>query len=201
MQSKPIPELINQTAFEAPIPGQSLTNNPEDNYAWEKPPEMVDIKKAREKIFLNLLEPEKLQEIQKLMMNEVPVDAIAQTMLVEGFRQGKFNPDLALQLLEPTMYMLLAIAERSGIKPTLDIEDEEPDEEEAEEILNQSKTLMKEGGRFKDARVLRPQAASVGPDIEQQLKNLDVEKVQQSILQKPKPELQSQESLLGKTGV
>jgi hypothetical protein len=60
---------------------------------------------------------------------------------------------------------------------------------------------MKEGVRFKDARVLRPQAASVGPDIEQQLKNLDVEKVQQSILQKPKPELQSQESLLGKTGV
>ena len=143
MQSKPIPELIGQTAFEAPIPGQSLTNSPDADYAWKKQPEMVDIKQAREKIFLNLLEPDKLQEIQKLMMNEVPVDAIAQTMLVEGFRQGKFNPDLALQLLEPTMYMLLAIAERSGIKPTLDIEDEEPDEEESEEIINQSKTLMK----------------------------------------------------------
>ena len=127
MQSKPIPESIGQTAFEAPIPGQSLTNNPEDNYAWEKQPEMVDIKQAREKIFLNLLEPKNLEEIQKLMVNEVPVDAIAQTMLVEGFRQGKFNPDLALQLLEPTMYMLLAIAEKSGIEPTLDTEDEEPD--------------------------------------------------------------------------
>ena len=201
MQSKPIPELIGQTAFEAPIPGQSLTNNPEDNYAWEKQPEMVDIKQAREKIFLNLLEPKNLEEIQKLMVNEVPVDAIAQTMLVEGFRQGKFNPDLALQLLEPTMYMLLAIAEKSGIEPTLDTEDEEPDEDEALEMVEDSKKVMKKGNRFQDARVFKPQASSVGVDIEEQLNNLDVEKVQQSILQKPKPKLQSQESLLGKTGV
>ena len=129
MKSKPISPLIKQSAFEAPIPGQSLTNSPENSYAWEKPPEMVDLNVARQKIFLNLLEPKNLEEIQKLMINEVPVDAIAQTVLVEGFRQGKFNPDLALQLLEPTMYMLLAIAEKSGIEPTLDAAGEEDDED------------------------------------------------------------------------
>jgi len=206
MESKPISPLIEQTAFEAPIPGQSLTNSPENNYAWEKPPEMVDVSTARQKIFLNLLEPKNLEEIQKLMINEVPVDAIAQTVLVEGFRQGKFNPDLALQLLEPTMYMLLAIAEKSGIEPTLDAEGDEDDEdldaEEAAQVREDSKTFMKERGqRFQDARVLKPQPASVGPEIKEQLDKLDVEKMQQSILQKPKPELQSQESLLGKTGV
>ena len=206
MESKPISPLIEQTAFEAPIPGQSLTNSPENNYAWEKPPEMVDLNVARQKIFLNLLEPKNLEEIQKLMINEVPVDAIAQTVLVEGFRQGKFNPDLALQLLEPTMYMLLAIAEKSGIEPTLDVKgeelDEEPDEEESEELLRESKTFMRNGGqRFQDARVVRPQPASVGPDIKEQLDKLDTEKMRQSILQKPKPKLQQGESLLGKTGV
>tara|TARA_X000001382_G_C3166443_1_gene178011 strand:- start:48 stop:668 length:621 start_codon:yes stop_codon:yes gene_type:complete len=206
MESKPISPLIEQTAFEAPIPGQSLTNSPENNYAWEKPPEMVDLNTARQKIFLNLLEPKNLEEVQKLMINEVPVDAIAQTVLVEGFRQGKFNPDLALQLLEPTMYMLLAIAEKSGIEPTLDAESDEDDEdldaEEAAQVKADSKTFMKERGRrFQDARVFKPQSASVGVDIKEQLDKLDVEKMQQSILQKPKPELQSQESLLGKTGV
>jgi len=206
MESKAIPQSIGETAFEAPIPGQSLTNSPENNYAWEKPPEMVDLNVARQKIFLNLLEPKNLEEVQKLMSNEIPVDVIAQTVLVEGFRQGKFNPDLALQLLEPTMYMLLAIAEKSGIEPTLDVKgeelDEEPDEEESEELLRESKTFMKEGGqRFQDARVARPQPASVGPDIKEQLDKLDTEKMRQSILQKPKPELQKGESLLGKTGV
>lgn len=206
MESKAIPQSIGETAFEAPIPGQSLTNSPENNYAWEKPPEMVDLNVARQKIFLNLLEPKNLEEVQKLMSNEIPVDVIAQTVLVEGFRQGKFNPDLALQLLEPTMYMLLAIAEKSGIEPTLDVKgeelDEEPDEEESEELLRESKTFMKEGGqRFQDARVARPQPASVGPDIKEQLDKLDTEKMRQSILQKPKPKLQQGESLLGKTGV
>lgn len=206
MESKAIPQSIGETAFEAPIPGQSLTNSPENNYAWEKPPEMVDLNVARQKIFLNLLEPKNLEEVQKLMSNEIPVDVIAQTVLVEGFRQGKFNPDLALQLLEPTMYMLLAIAEKSGIEPTLDVKgeelDEEPDEEESEELLRESKTFMRNGGqRFQDARVVRPQPASVGPDIKEQLDKLDTEKMRQSILQKPKPKLQQGESLLGKTGV
>lgn len=206
MESKEIPQLIGATAFEAPIPGQSLTNSPENSYAWEKPPEMVDLNVARQKIFLNLLEPKTLENIQTLMSNKVPVDVLAQTVLVDGFRKGKFNPDLALQLLEPTMYMLLAIAEKSGIEPTLDVEgeelDEEPDEEEAEELLKESKTFMKDGGqRFQDARVARPQAASVGPDIKEQLDKLDTEKMRQSILQKPKPELQQGKSLLGKTGV
>ena len=149
MESKPISPLIEQTAFEAPIPGQSLTNSPENNYAWEKPPEMVDVSTARQKIFLNLLEPKNLEEIQKLMINEVPVDAIAQTVLVEGFRQGKFNPDLALQLLEPTMYMLLAIAEKSGIEPTLDAEGDEDDEDlDAEEAAQVREDSERKGSKI-----------------------------------------------------
>ena len=67
--------------------------------------------------------------------------------------------------------------------------------------MTDSKNMIKEGGRFQDARVRNIQPASVGKDIAEKLENLDVEKMQQSILQKPKPELQSQESLLGKTGV
>ena len=38
-------------------------------------------------------------------------------------------------------------------------------------------------------------------DIKERLEKVDIEKVEQSILQKPKPELQEGASLLGKTGV
>ena len=68
-------------------------------------------------------------------------------------------------------------------------------------MVEDSKKVIKKGNRFQDARVFKPQASSVGVDIEEQLNNLDVEKMKQSILQKPKPKLQNQESLLGKTGV
>tara|TARA_R110000744_G_scaffold116301_1_gene217452 strand:+ start:685 stop:1293 length:609 start_codon:yes stop_codon:yes gene_type:complete len=201
--NKPIPEKLQEVLFEKSIPGQSLTNPKDQNYAWEKPAKFSSVKDAREDIFLKLLEPKRIQSLQQLMMNKVPVNNIAQLILVEGFKSGQFNPDMALNLLEPTMYMLMAIAEKSGIEPIVDGEDdgEEDDEESINRVMTDSKNMIKEGGRFQDARVRNIQPASVGKDIAEKLENLDVEKMQQSILQKPKPELQNQESLLGKTGV
>ena len=201
--NKPIPEKLQEVLFEKSIPGQSLTNPKDQNYAWEKPAKFSSVKDAREDIFLKLLEPKRIQSLQQLMMDKVPVNNIAQLILVEGFKSGQFNPDMALNLLEPTMYMLMAIAEKSGIEPIVEGDDdgEEDDEESINRVMADSKNIIKEGGRFQDARVRNIQPASVGKDIAEKLENLDVEKMQQSILQKPKPELQSQESLLGKTGV
>ena len=137
------------------------------------------------------------------MITETPVNTIAEVVLTDGFRKGKFNPDMMLNLLEPTMYMLMAIAEKSGIEPIVESDgpDDEDDEGTAQKVIQERNTFMKKGGRFRDARVKTIQPTSVGKDIKERLENLDVEKVQESILQKPKPELQSGQSLLGKTGV
>jgi len=190
-------------SFEAPVPGQSLTNPPENKYAWEQPPEMTSQKEAINKIFLEVIKPENMETLAGMMLNDISVNAIAEVVLTEGFRSGQFNPDMVLNLLEPTMYMLMAIAEKSGIEPIVEGDDdgEEDDEESINRVMADSKNIIKEGGRFQDARVRNIQPASVGKDIAEKLENLDVEKMQQSILQKPKPELQNQESLLGKTGV
>jgi len=200
---KQIPQGMQEVMFEKSIPGQSLTNSPENNYEWEKPPQYSSVKEAREAIFLNLLEPKTLRSVQELMITETPVNTIAEVVLTDGFRKGKFNPDMMLNLLEPTMYMLMAIAEKSGIEPIVDGDgpDDEDDEGTVKKVIEERNTFMKEGGRFRDARVKTIQPTSVGRDIKERLENLDVEKVQQSILQKPKPELQSSESLLGKEGV
>ncbi len=200
---KQIPQGMQEVMFEKSIPGQSLTNSPENSYAWEKPPQYTSVKEAREAIFLNLLEPKTLKSVQELMITETPVNTIAEVVLTDGFRKGKFNPDMMLNLLEPTMYMLMAIAEKSGIEPIVESDgpDDEDDEGTAQKVIQERNTFMKEGGRFRDARVKTIQPTSVGKDIKERLENLDVEKVQESILQKPKPKLQSGQSLLGKTGV
>jgi hypothetical protein len=46
--------------------------------------------------------------------------------LFSGFNEGKYNPDLMLLMIEPTAYMIMALAERAGI----DYEVMEDDEEE-----------------------------------------------------------------------
>ena len=77
--------------FEKSIPGQSLTNSPENSYAWEKPPQYTSVKEAREAIFLNLLEPKTLKSVQDLMITETPENTIAEIVLTDGFRKGKFS--------------------------------------------------------------------------------------------------------------
>jgi len=198
MQNKPMSENLKNVLFEGPVAGQSLTNSPDDKYPWEQPPEYTSVREAREKIFLDMLEPERLKGIQNLMMNEISVNSIAEVILTEGFRKGKFNPDMMLNLLEPTMYMLMAIGEKSGIEPIVDSDgyDDNEDEEDVQKAMQSRNAMIKEGGRFKDARIKTVQPTSVGSDIQSRLEKLDTKKLQESILQKP--EVEPRESLLGR---
>ena len=181
-----IPQELQEVLFERSTPGQSLTNSVEQKYPWEQPPQYTSVKEAREKIFLDLLTPKNIESVQDLMMDKVPVNAIAEIILTEGFRKGKFNPDMMLNLLEPTMYMLMAIAEKSGIQPI--IESEILDDDETDENINKVKTLdnkfMSEGGRFRDAKVTNINPQSVGGDIKDKLENLDTAKLQASLLER-----------------
>jgi hypothetical protein len=204
-----IAKQAEEHLFEGPTAGQSLTNSPDTPYPWEGAPEITSVKVATEKIFFDLLKEDNLTTVATLMSQKTPVADIANLLLTAGFQKGKWNPDMMLSLLEPTMYMLLAIAEKAGIDPILnrddvDVEIEEDDEIDADIDLERVKTQrnrIPEGGGFKDAVVQKINPASVGGDIKEQLKTLDSAKLKESILQKQKPALQEQPSLLGKTGV
>ena len=195
--------------FEGPTAGQSLTNDPSNPYPWEKAPEMTSVKMATEKIFFDLLKEDNLTTVATLMSQKTPVADIANLLLTSGFQKGKWNPDMMLNLLEPTMYMLMAIAEKAGIDPVLTRDDAnviiEDDESESLQDLQNSKqqvrNVIPEGKGFRDAQIQKINPASVGGDIKKQLNTLDSAKIKQSILQKQKPALQEQPSLLGKTGV
>ena len=194
--------------FERHTPGQSLTNSKEQPYPWEQPPQMTSVKEATQRIFLGLLEDKNLTTVTDMMAEGTPIDDVAQMLLMTGFQKGKFNPDMMLQLLEPTMYMLLAIAEKVGIRPTLDrpgeAEPDPNDEFNADTNMEDgeaTKNFIGAGGRFQDAVVKNINPASVGGEIQQKLADLDMSKVKESILQKRRPAMQQKESLLGKTGV
>ena len=195
--------------FEGPTAGQSLTNDPSNPYPWEKAPEMTSVKMATEKIFFDLLKEDNLTTVATLMSQKTPVADIANLLLTAGFQKGKWNPDMMLNLLEPTMYMLMAIAEKAGIEPVLTRDDadviiEDDEDESLQDLQNsrqQVRNIIPEGKGFKDVQIQKINPASVGGDIKKQLDTLDSAKIKESILQKQKPALQNQPSLLGKTGV
>lgn len=112
-----------------PIPGQSLTNDPSQPYNWEKPAEYTNPKEAMLFVFESLTEPETTSNILLSLGKGVGVIDIASITLYTGFLEGKWNPDLMMLLMEPTMYMVMALAEKAEIDFVIDAGDTVDEEE------------------------------------------------------------------------
>lgn len=104
---------------DAPIPGESLTASPEDKAPFERPAKFVDQEEAVRELFMKLTDPDKVDDIMDTMRMGTPVEDLAQVILFEGFRTGMYSPDLMLTMIEPTIYLLLAIADAGGIDPEI----------------------------------------------------------------------------------
>ena len=124
-------EEAGMNPFNAPVPGESLTQDPNQKFPWEQPSEINDVDSAIKEIFINLTEKSTLVELLNILKNGQPVDEIAQIIAYRGATVGKYNNDLMLLLLEPLMYLIIAIAEEYEIDPVIyegmdnDIGDEE----------------------------------------------------------------------------
>jgi len=102
--------------FGRPIPGQSLTNSPDQAYAWEKPAQFSTVKQCLIYIYDNLLEEDAFDNLTTALSREVPIFDIASAILYTGFLEGKWNPDLMLLLAEPLTYMIMSIGEMYGLE-------------------------------------------------------------------------------------
>ena len=165
-----------------PIPGQSLTNSPDEPYNWEKPAEFSNPKEAMLYTFELLTEPETTANILINVTKGVSVIDIASIVLYSGFLEGKWNPDLMALLMEPTMYMIMALCEKAEIPYKLD----SADDEEVEEIVGEKavEAIEKEVGaldsiRRKAVQQVSPQ--SVPSDVREVIEQTEI---QPSLLEK-----------------
>ena len=101
--------------FSAPIPGQSLTDEP-GNYPWEHPPKNIDPETIVNDLFMRMTQPEALQEILVMLDAGIPVEAIVRVMVFTGFAEGEFNPDVGFIIIEPLMEAVATIGLRAGVK-------------------------------------------------------------------------------------
>ena len=134
------------TSFERRIPGQSLTNDPENPKAFEKPPQYTDRTEVLENYFEMLTEEETYLSIMDSLEEGVTVMEIVQVLIFQGFQDGLFNPDMMLMVAEPLAYMIAALAERADVDFVIMNDDDEDEDEDDEDlpIMNQKlKTIEK----------------------------------------------------------
>ncbi len=118
--------------FERPIPGQSLTQDPDSPLPYEKPPQYTDRNDALEYFFAKFVDEDNYPKIMELIAIPFPIMDIVKIYLTEAFEEGVINPDMVMLLAEPLAYMLMALAERADIDFIIE-RAEEGEEEEGEE--------------------------------------------------------------------
>jgi len=168
--------------FDAPIPGQSLTNSPDKPHAFERPPEFTSIDDLMLYFADILLEADTYTEMMKLLARGQTVDSLAQMILYTNFTEGKLTPDLMMLAYEPLVLFIMAMAERVNIDYEFDDDDVELEDLDAEEtakvgnVMQDITKMYKHSKQDADLEGMQKSAA-LKPELKQAVEEAPVEEV------------------------
>lgn len=188
MKQQPFSQEINPQAleevnfFDAPIPGQSLTNSPDKPHAFERPPEFTSVDDLMLYFADVLLEADTYTEMMKLLARGQTIDTLAQMILYTNFTEGKLTPDLMMLAYEPLVLFIMAMAERVNVEYTLDDDATDLDELDSEEtakvgnVMNDITKMYKQSKQDQELAGMQ-QSASLKPELKREIEEAPVEEV------------------------
>jgi len=121
-------------AMLAPIPGQSLTDEPQ-NFAWERPPEIVDPNEAIKFHMDRLSEKPVVESVMFLMELGYPVDVLTRSMLTASVGEGIHTIDVSLIAAPVIEEELSYMARTAGIEYKETFANDQTEDEIQEEKL------------------------------------------------------------------
>lgn len=111
---------LSNNPFDAPIPGQSLTDEPGAS-PWEQPPQYTDIEEALEHVLNQLMRPKNYKKMIALLDEGVPAEAVTRTILFSGFMQGFWTIDMMTVMAKPALQTVTVLGEMAGVDVKLGI--------------------------------------------------------------------------------
>ena len=188
----------NQGKMGRPIPGQSLSNDPENPAPFEKPPEFTTVNEGVEFLWGKFIQPEVYQNLIGAVADGTPIMNLVQVTLYHGFTEGKWNPDLMMMLAEPATYMIMGLAERQDIPMTI-YDGELEDAKDDEMIFGTSLTDAKLERLKKSKKSGTIPEGILTPKMEEELENLEeIETPQKSLMSRPETPAVNENSLMTK---
>tara|TARA_R110002050_G_scaffold194423_4_gene329257 strand:- start:737 stop:1375 length:639 start_codon:yes stop_codon:yes gene_type:complete len=194
-----VTEIENtQRKMGRPIPGQSLSNDPENPAPFEKMPEFTTVNEGVEFLWDKFIDPEVYKNLMGAVAEGTPIMNLVQLTLYHGFTEGRWNPDLMMMLAEPATYMIMALAERLDIPMT--IYDGELEDETDQEMLFGATLTDAKLERFKKSKESGTIPAGILTDeMEEELENLEeIEVPQESLMSRTETPATNEESLMAK---
>jgi len=138
------PDMLNGLSS---IPGFGMTQ-PKGKWAWENPPQFSDPNDAIDAIVEKFDENTTKANLEKLLLAGISVEEIINITVMNGFTEGKFNPDVA-ELIKPALAVkLLTMAQEKDIPVRMFVDDVDSGEMEDEQLFRimqeRNPTMFKE---------------------------------------------------------
>lgn len=142
MRTGPQPGSIEaKDPMAAAPPGHSLTLD-NSRWPWGQPPRHVDPEIVLDEAVAALEKPRQKTELMKLLLVGVSVETLVEGYIIQGFQEGRFNPDVGLLIKGPLAITIAGMAEEESIPYRFFENDDELDSEEMDDKAFFS--LMKE---------------------------------------------------------
>lgn len=150
--------------FNAPIPGQSLTNSPDSRAPYEMPPQFAAPGPALDHMFRTITSKKFMGAFNKLFKEDRKffLDKIAAQMLQEGFINGLWTVDVMLLMVEPMICMLVWLACMMELPVSFSTDTGAEDRTGFEDVMS---AMMMTGGVGFEQRAEETQAAAQGTDV------------------------------------
>ena len=142
-------------AFDAPIPGQSLTSEPKIR-PWRNPPQLDTVEDAMEYYLPKLSSPEIAPRLLDVIERGIPLTSLAETIVTGGAMQGIHSIDVGILINPILVEFMKGMAEIAEVEYNLGDKDkdEEPDPQllqlamkelkESEDVIEQASTDTQE---------------------------------------------------------
>ncbi len=151
------------------IPGQSLTNDPDNPAPYEQAPKFNTVDEASKYLWDFITEERKYVSIMKGINKGIPVMDFVKVILFNEFVNGSFNPDLMMMMAEPLAFMIIALAERLD----LDIQVTDNDDVDEEEEMFGTTVEKKQLSELKEAaKSSRIPEGYLTQEMEEEIRNL-----------------------------
>jgi deferrochelatase/peroxidase EfeB len=147
--------------FEAPIPGQSLTDTP-GNAPYERPPELAEPKEVLRHHMNRLNDPEVLDAAMTFLEMGVSIKDMTESLTTAATMQGIHTLDVGL-MVAPAIHEFLSVhAEKLGIEYEEGFENKE-EKKAAEElkVTMLARKKLRESGELPEEPMVEPEVEVV----------------------------------------
>lgn len=134
-------------ALNGPIPGQSLTVEPK-NFAWERPPEIVDPEEAIQMHITRLSDPEMLEDVLDVLeFEEVDIQTLVVGIMRGAVGNGIHSIDVGMMVAPVVHEFIKQAAKAAGIDAEDGFEDKDAKKQKEEyRLTSRAKRVLKEMG-------------------------------------------------------